>query len=271
MSKTIWHYTSADSAVSILSSGELWAHRASQMVDKTEITYALEQIRRFALDEVPDHLGPRAKTFIAAALEIDDPLAQQRNVFLVSASLNGDSDYLWRKYARAGGVAIEISIDERYLTERTFPKNEPEPMTGWYPVAYTDDHQGRLIESWADALAFGIACGDKYPEHFVWSRYVDLSPQDVSAYFSALVSTLKEPGWLSEEEYRYVDRLGVDGGVEVRGTGEDFREYTRLKPPVGQLQVRSVEFASDCTPEHEAEIRAVLEEKYPSTVTVKRR
>lgn len=278
MDKTIWHYTSAGNAVKILSSGELWAHRASQMDDKQEIVHALKQIRRFALEEVPDHLSTRAKDLIAAALDIDDPVAQQREVFVVSASLNGNSEHLWHEYAGAGGVAIEISIKERHLTERNFPDDTAVPMTGWFPVYYTDEHQGRLVESDADQIERWLKLGDMYPDHDIWSRFADLSSHQVAAYLSARVTTFKELSFEAEEEYRYVDRLGEDGECESRGSGDDCRDYTVLRPPLdpktrqpGPIPVRSVMLASDCTPEHEAQIRAALKENDLPTVKVSRR
>ncbi|MFW2512237.1 DUF2971 domain-containing protein [Demequina sp. SO4-13] len=225
--------------------------------DSLEIVYALRQIRRFALDEEPGLLSATTRDLIANALEVPNPSEQQRSVFVLSACADGASDYLWDKYAGPTGVAIEIATTPRVLLRRALA--EPEPLTGWYPVAYTDDHQRTLVRDLADTLERNINYGERYPTHPVWSRYVGLSGRDVASLISPLVSTMKHPDFLSEREYRYVDRPGIGDAIETNAaTGRDF---TRIKPTDRGLPILKVALGRDCGERHYAEMRSLLRRK----------
>lgn len=234
----VWHYTSAESALSIIRSDELRASRASEMNDPQEIIHAIAQVRRFALDEFPEHLSPSLRELIDEALTLPAPKVQQRQVFLVSACADAASEYLWREYAGPDGVAIKLATSSRVIAERKFV--EPAPLTGWYPVAYTDDAQRSLVQKSADNLEFSMGLARKFPEHPIWSRFNHLSAAAMAAYLSPLVATFKEPKFEPEHEYRYVDRVGVGDIASINErTG---RSYTRVKPTQGNLPIKDLAF-----------------------------
>lgn len=256
MGNLVWHYTSVNNGVSIIASGELWAHRASEMNDEREVTYALDRTRFFALEEFPSHLDGATRTLIDEALSLDAPTVHQKEVFLLSASKNGDSAYQWRHYAGPDGMAIGIDVAPRVLAERD--KSGFAPLVGWYPVAYDKDDQRLLVQNTADRLQQVLRLGAQFPEHDVWSRYADMSPREVLGLLSPLTCTLKCPDWSKEQEYRYIDRLETGVRPARRDTENGLRYFTKVVPDSGALPIRQVRIGPCAKEPQRDEVRKCL-------------
>lgn len=93
----VYHYTTGESFIKIIQSGELWATQAACLNDTTELTYATEEIRKRVNAKLCGSHNPAIKpvlTWISEALS--NPGPEVSPVFVTCFSEQRDSLSQWR-------------------------------------------------------------------------------------------------------------------------------------------------------------------------------
>ncbi|MFC5369610.1 DUF2971 domain-containing protein [Arcanobacterium bovis] len=122
----LWHYTSVESAVSILQSGQIWASQLGSMNDSQEISFPLHTIRDYILDAMDnasylyikgiDDVDPSEfefdKQYLRDFLYYHPDLKPDRlypyelNLYASCFCAERDSTVQWHGYASNSGVAL---------------------------------------------------------------------------------------------------------------------------------------------------------------------
>ncbi|MDP9416299.1 MAG: hypothetical protein M3P48_00305 [Actinomycetota bacterium] len=102
-----WHYTDASGLLGIIESDTLWASAPSSLNDTKEMIHGAEVISRVWQERREEVINP-CRTFVDYVLETDLLDEIQGNIFILSASRNGDLLNQWQHYAQGDGFAIGI-------------------------------------------------------------------------------------------------------------------------------------------------------------------
>lgn len=266
MVQTVWHYTDFSSALSIVKNGEFWAHSASEMVvDSQEITYGLERIRYYALEECPNYVDTKVRELLEQALTTISPTQRQSDAYIFAATQNPDSAQHWKQFG-ARGIGLEIVTEPRVLTVRS--DRWLSDLTGWYPVAYTESDQRTLVHALVGALAQNIGWSIEHPGHPIWSKFSDLSHDQIRGALSPLSHAFKRLSLSGESEYRYLDCLETGSEPCERYDGTRLRHFTRVRPPTGRLPIVQVQFSRDLDSADRTEFADALQQGCYSSVAI---
>jgi len=196
---TLFHYTTAVGLLGILSSSTLWATDLRFLNDAQEAIYAQELVadairgmKNPVLD--PAHFaygmgeGPVDQFSQYQGYVLDALNSAQYGVYVACFCESGDLLSQWRGYGTDHGYAIELKTDA--LTAALGGLSTYPPATGLEQVRYGSDAA-------ADVVSLAVeAVGDFNLNHpGVKAEYKAL-------HLSALLATLKNPGFREEEEWR---------------------------------------------------------------------
>lgn len=213
------HYTTAENAIKIIRSKNLWMRNARGMSDFSEIEYGYNQLSVYFGD------ATRRNRFIAAldrcALNAgQDAVAQfgQRwqgiryNTYVccLSKHSNNEDDHgrlsMWRAFGRAtAGIAMVLKPPEPHsaLPLRVF----------LHPVAYFGQEE---IRDEMDSVIDNIEGN--------YTALKDLSRDDLIAWVEAMfrmaVASLKHPGFREEQEWRLIHLPGLFPSCHMRASTE---------------------------------------------------
>lgn len=163
----VYHYTSAEAAKSILTTGRLRASRSSELNDLGEVQFGWERVGAW-LSSGAKSAGGTIRNFIQNAY--DDATATdaflRESQYVVSASLHGDSATQWLAYGGTGaGVALELSTERplrpvspddecvrasHHQLDPLFRCRSSASTTPWFGVVYNDDRQLTLVSRFHD-------------------------------------------------------------------------------------------------------------------------
>jgi hypothetical protein len=192
----VWHYTSGDGLIKILSSGTIFATQVSCLNDSTEIRYSASVLRTALsklLPELPagDRVSNFVKRFISF-LHDDDKLPNHMvlPIFVCCFSSLEDDLSQWRSYG-GGENGYAIAIRAKYLEA---------PNSVAVKVNYDPQPHSKLEENVAqDTIEFykeGLEAG--IPD---WDD-VFLQVWDLS--LSKVAPAIKDPGFIQDKEVRNV-------------------------------------------------------------------
>ncbi|MCB2178267.1 MAG: hypothetical protein KQH57_20860 [Actinomycetales bacterium] len=158
---TVFHYTSAAGLLGILSSRTLWASEVAGLNDVAEVTGGLDVAERWLRAREPSSLGDAFLDMVARLR--DGHLGGAADVFVLSASLDGDDANQWRVYGNGGfGYSIELdssaplsvvvepeSLESRPRQEAgTYNLDADDATTSeWVRVAYSDGEHHHVMDS----------------------------------------------------------------------------------------------------------------------------
>jgi len=208
----VWHYTTLDGLASILQSHTFWIGSSTDMNDPLELTTGRNAINA-ALLAADITATQRAR--VEAYLERSREVADAAEVFILSASTDGDSLSQWRAYASDGkGVAIGMPAGSRLDLLESFPFDATTDLQGagdinqfvspWRRVTYAPRKQARSAAGLIELLATLADPSQKDPS---LSGYLfnDLLPLAYApAAYAVVVSQLKASGYKDEREVRIV-------------------------------------------------------------------
>jgi Protein of unknown function (DUF2971) len=196
---TLFHYTTAVGLLGILSSSTLWATDLRFLNDAQEAIYAQEMVANAIRGMKNPVLDPAhfAYGMGESAVErfsqyqgyvLDALNSAQYGVYVACFCESGDLLSQWRGYGTDHGYAIELKTDA--LTAALGGLSTYPPGTGLEQVRYGSDAA-------ADVVSLAVeAVGDFNLNHpGVKAEYKAL-------HLSALLATLKHPGFREEEEWR---------------------------------------------------------------------
>lgn len=209
----VWHYTSAAGLKGIIENDYLFASPATQMNDSKELHEGRETaekvLKRLLVDD------PAAlKEALSQIGTFDEVFQESENLFLISASTDGDNLSLWRNYGSTASYAIRFdttkvlrpivnpgSLSNRLLDDEVpgimlsypLPHAAASGSLEWLPV----DYNGLRANELAEKIASGI-------------RSVQLreqSAQFIRDYRSRLLARVKHGSFSAETEVRRIIRV----------------------------------------------------------------
>ncbi|MDV6265071.1 DUF2971 domain-containing protein [Rhodococcus globerulus] len=132
---TLYHYTDANSLMSILRTQTLWATDAIYLNDSREIRYGIKKFKKVLLSYQPvDELNGMDSTAVGKALaqinSIESSLhdGNARRVYVTCFSAKSDSLSQWRGYGSSGG-GFAIGFDRNLLGDLSYKiESENDPL-----------------------------------------------------------------------------------------------------------------------------------------------
>jgi len=254
----VYHYTSAAGLLGILDSRSFWASSFRALNDTSEIEYGVTRIQRAltVFTSVKDCDAFGLLHDLVKALE-NDVLA--RELFVLSASHNGDSLGLWRNYSD-GGYAVGLATAFLGQVPTTpldrslagVPNIRWSGMAqGWQDVLYDETQQNALVHETFSELLSGAL---RAPSNSIAINSARLS-------LAMLACRLKHPAFTDEAEVRVTfDRLptvstqyrsapaGLVPYISVGAAavaGENTRWSALATSPPGPLPIRSLSCGPD--------------------------
>jgi hypothetical protein len=203
-----WHYTDASGLLGIVGSHGLWASASAALNDTSELRYGEDVVRR-TWATVRAELPLPCQEFVDKVLEVDLTQDMQDNVFILSASLDGDLLNQWQHYARRGGFAVGIDISLP-LAPRVNPAGatqettKPGPIPGWNRVVYAPAEQA----DWARKMLIHTGeCTPGGPTTWQEQDNLDIWPQMIRScrlVLQTLICQFKNPAFEAEREVRFL-------------------------------------------------------------------
>lgn len=253
----VFHYTSPDGLIGMVQHGALWASEATTLSDLTEV--------RYGWDLVADWVeGQKQSDAVAEIRRAADSFGRRdRDVFVVSASMDGDDANQWRRYgADCRGYVVGLDASARLTViavnheqgaprsmQSGLPMGDPVgsvEVSSWLRVFYEPDLVAaaldQLLKSTEEALA--AAAGADYQGAsdeavFGWHDH-----QSGIRSAVATIATLAKPaGLFGESEVRIV--VDMSAGARhycYRGSRDGVVPYVKLVGlPDGSASMRVVE------------------------------
>lgn len=249
----VWHYTSAQGLVGILTNRELWATESTGLNDVSEIREGFTYIRKWLAgrrEQVAPVLGRLAK-------KGGDAFTTAQRMFVLCASMEGDDAGQWRLYGGPrAGYAVELdpatplgvvsraanSTVRGPATPHTFFRRlgQVASVAPWYAVVYTTAERDGLL---TDLITWAEAENQKYeslaqdPTHD--PDHLDDLGQDLAEKCKDALATagalIKSSGFSGEREVRALVTVALPTEhQEFRATSDGVVRYVRLASGDGQ-------------------------------------
>jgi len=214
---SVFHYTSAEGLIGIVSSRTIRASEASSLNDKAEVQQGWDAIAR-VLASMPSDKGARDLLMGHA----EHPWSKPHEVFVLSASTAGDDANQWRLYADGGrGYVLELDGQAGLAAISDVPAPEPSTdesktlnlgrlfqdsalVTPWLHVIYDDDGvRAALMEliSVVDAEMREVQNASSQELH---DEGYSLVRDESYGALASLANLIKTPGFRGENEVRVV-------------------------------------------------------------------
>lgn len=223
----VWHYTDAVGFLGILTTESIWATSPKALNDYKEITYGVDKIQK-AIDALKGSVTIAAEVIsqLEEVLSNEFLDKQSRDVFVLSASSNGDLLNQWQHYSDVDGFALEIDTkiplgireSDGTTVSGRFPHNHFFP--GWYDVIYTDEEHDAVIKDILN-FAFQMADNPKLSEQNIFNLVNRIA-------LTSQITRIKHQGFQDEREVRY-----LFGGKE--STEVHYRSYSGRMVPYVEL------------------------------------
>lgn len=197
----LYHYTSAEGALGILSSGSIRATMIHYMNDAKEFQYALDLAAELILD-TPGPSGERhhdiCRDFLVAI--------RRMAVYVFSLSEHRNQLSQWRAYAGGGGYAIGIDTSQLQMLCQA---NNATLVRCVYDLS----SQRALL---SPIVAEMLEAAKELAPDANWLELYDT----FAARFTSVAATIKHPSFYEEDEWRVVSSIGVpQSTVKYRSAG----------------------------------------------------
>jgi hypothetical protein len=224
----VYHYTSAAGLLGILTSRTLWATEVAGLNDTAEINGGLDFAEMW--------LGARSSSELAVALLDmvarlrDGHLAGAADVFVLSASLDGDDANQWRVYGDSGrGYSIELDTSAQLSVVASPRSLEVRPdgtpgeynadaddavTSGWARVGYSESDRSEVMEgffAWAERMTREAASPVKMIRLLEGLALIF----GIGHGLESAVRLLKGAGFSGEREARIFTMASFGGGRTV--------------------------------------------------------
>jgi hypothetical protein len=210
---TLFHYTSAEGVVGILTTRQLWLTDLRYVNDLSELQYARELVAsRLALAGSAQQLQAVLREFLRRAAETFDGFQSGNAVYCASFCEDGNLLSQWRAYrGRGGGYAIGIDF---FQTIRLLNRHCALRKVIYDSVAQTT-MVDVMIKGFLDFLAGQVASKGG-------AATTELLPSVCGAFqntVTELLFTFKHPDFSEEREWRLVHFANIDArfnrGIEL--------------------------------------------------------
>lgn len=260
----MYHYTSPIGLLGILEKHELWATEAVSLNDRTEVSRGRKRLRHYLRALPSDSADDRTLFRELLRATEKDWNQNDRDVFLLCASLERDDAGQWRLYTgQRAGYSVHLDSDTplQVITNQTAETQEDLWFLGfgatssWCQVAYTRTQTDALFQSlltWArqrfSDLSAEIARipGSEDVLQDASAALWDNFRQDLADTVLLACSLTKPRGFRAEREVRVVVVLSApDLHVEFRANSQGLVRYLRLTSAVGGPRAYGVRTRSD--------------------------
>jgi hypothetical protein len=216
----LYHYTSADGLIGILTSKSIWLTDLRYMNDLSELQYSRELVgRRLAARAETTSLIELQREFIRRVSTSFDPFSLGNSVFSASFCEDGNLLSQWRAYrGRGGGYAIGFDFFHllRLLSRPCVLRR----------IIYDEKEQTRLIDSVIDAFVETLqAEAEGRPSEEVASGFLPHLCHTFSLVIGEFLFSFKHPDFREEQEWRLVHFANVDPTSNRGSDVPKFRSY----------------------------------------------
>lgn len=211
----VFHYTSSAGLLGSLRHKSVWASAASSLNDLGEIRQGWGMIRKV----LSDHPASQAAEMLASFAK--DPLKHQHEVFVLSASIEGDDAAQWRLYADHGrgyALGLDASVALAAVSEVPDPVQESDKgrigsllkdvasVSPWHRVLYRELDVERAVHELvlaADAEIKQIETMSGMTDEDLTPAYESVQEWGYDA-LATIAHLIKSPGFSGEHEVRVV-------------------------------------------------------------------
>jgi len=207
----IYHYTSTESFINIISNSEMWFTKANSLNDPYEEKYGRDLVSEIAKQESESAKNEKEKKFLnSVALNIVEKIFHTNiDYYLASFSENGDDISHWKSYSDDGtGYSIGLNVGAKGI--------DPEYVL---PVIYKKEIQVKTIKQCLSET-IGFLKTNNFTTNAQNSAYEVLVMN-----LNLLIISMKQPSYESEKELRMVfipHKEDRDKNVQFR-SGRDGR------------------------------------------------
>ena len=212
----VYHYTSTDGLLGIITKQEIWFGNVDDLNDVTEIDYAFDQIIEPAIlkcDSLTAEQKKRIQELIAIVRNRNFSLVQGDgvsacgiNIFVLSTSKNGNSYTLWNNYTKnpsKAGFAVSMDnysfssaiLKELEIRERT----DDSSVKNWLflgNVVYGRAKQEEIADRYVERLSYNLEGKGEEFQEIIYEAFVE--------GLLLLSLFMKDEEFSKEDEYRYV-------------------------------------------------------------------
>lgn len=234
-SKTLWHYTNVNAFFGMVESGEIWASASTRLNDESEYVYGLSVLADVLSELTTRYRGDwrsvqhTAEAILAKFTERDAAERFREELFVVSASIDGDSLSQWVHYAGVDGVAVGLSdVVPLYTKGQLAGQAYSGPMDGltgeWIPMFYQEEELKRQVQDLATDILEEHSQVKIQPHELV--RYA----KEIRTRVEPVLLRAKHPSFQSEGEMRFVCSPMRGEEPEFRPVRSALTPYLALKP-----------------------------------------
>ncbi len=143
----LYHYTSGQGLKSIIENKELWLTKSEFLNDKDEIQYTLEVVNNIVDNFTSDEIIEEEEIFKIWIEKCLSDSILKFDFYILSTSINGDSNLLWSNYANNDGYNIEFQYpDLPVAINKVFSHNLFKNGVQPYLVIYDKKMHEELLE-----------------------------------------------------------------------------------------------------------------------------
>jgi Protein of unknown function (DUF2971) len=229
--EVVYHYTTVETMMKIVTSGKIWATSISYLNDSSEGAHLLHMVR----GRLPDLLAQyQLRETVLSKFDSTDKLVENRP-FIASFSAEGDSLAQWRSYCPQGnGVAIGFRVSCLARAKRALDTAKTSSGVQFKSVEYmADDTPQPLLDECVAKIiretdhSFALA-------QTVWGADTKITREDLFAMLAeSEACRRKHESFSAEREYRLiVDPLySITKYLEFRPVRSTLVPYVELSIP----------------------------------------
>lgn len=264
----LYHYTTVESFVSILNSGELWASHARYQNDISEQRLIWDSVRSRVEFRLKTAEGKDRDRLLSLRSLANSPL--EFDLFILCFSRDGgDRLSQWRGYGGGAGVAIGFAPEELKKRCSAFTtamsQGQPYPM-GWAflldAVRYVEPEGDEQLDQIADIFI-------NYPDPT--AHETRFTPEEVFSRRVLLSSSrVKHKGFEEEKEFRVALFDVPENSVHFRARGPMMIPFAPFNLGKGQSEWPLIQRVVVGPSSHQAETVAAIKKRVDDRVVVDR-
>lgn len=210
----IYHYTSTDGLIGIISNKEIWLGKIDDLNDITEINYGFDNVIMPAIN-ISSAISDKSKKKLIELIKLvrnknfsltkgNDAYKCDVNIFVFSTSTNGNAYTMWNNYTKNNNKAgYAISMDNTDVTKAILSAtdktsesdNDIKTFLVSGKIVYSIEEQTKLVNQYLDLLEYNLDGKTDEFKEIVYNSFVE--------GLLMLALFMKDDEFSKEEEYRY--------------------------------------------------------------------
>ena len=243
----IYHYTSTDGLIGIISNKEIWLGKIDDLNDITEINYGFDNVIMPAIN-VSSAISDKSKKKLIELIKLvrnknfsltkgNDAYKCDVNIFVFSTSTNGNAYTMWNNYTKNNNKAgYAISMDNTDVTKAILSAtdktsesdNDIKTFLVSGKIVYSIEEQTKLVNQYLDLLEYNLDGKTDEFKEIVYNSFVE--------GLLMLGLFMKDDEFSKEEEYRYAILLAD----EITDTDKSHKFYLKFINVNGTVMSRLI-------------------------------